>query len=97
MDDLALDVLYFGWPGFDKKLGSATAVFVPRVSSSLVDEGLVTMCAQDIFITFFEAVTGILKDVGGETGPRENNPTMDRRLDQTELGNWDGTFLLLNS
>lgn len=93
---------YFGWPGLQKK-SEDTALYVTQdsrhpPSDRKSKEDLVTMCAQDIFLTFFRAVTELIKGIGGTTKPRGNNPTMDIELEQSmQNTNWDGSCFLLNS
>ncbi|KAI9764627.1 MAG: hypothetical protein M1839_005795 [Geoglossum umbratile] len=98
---ISADSWFFGWPMFDEK--HATIMYVPRdlspaSASSTKDDNVSIMCAQDIFITFFAAVTGIIENMGGTTKPREDNPTMEIALEDSALDEtWDGGFHLLNS
>jgi hypothetical protein len=89
---------YFGWPGLYRKQIGETVLFVTRRHGKSPREDLVAMCAQDIFIPFFEAVTKIIDDIGGTTKPRANNPTMDMELEESmAMTKWDGSYFVLNS
>ncbi|KAI9773504.1 MAG: hypothetical protein M1839_002086 [Geoglossum umbratile] len=98
---IPVDSWFFGWPMFDKECATIMYVsgdFSPISASSTKDDNVSIMCAQDIFITFFTAVTGIIENMGGTTKPRENNPTMKIALEDSALDEtWDGGFHLLNS
>lgn len=89
---------YFGRPGLDRKPTGTTMLYMPRGEGDqrphkLLQEDLIAMCAQDIFTSFFKAVTNIIEEIGGTTKPRANKPTMDIELEKFLITTaWDGVL-----
>lgn len=65
---------YFGWAGNINYKDGDTAPIL-NVNAK---EDLETLCAQEIYTSFMFKLGGIIKNVGGKTTPRTNNPTTER-------------------